>query len=245
MSYQLHALFHRDWYETSERYQPGNELLQIVRSFLPVTWRLVRGGPWFSVSPAGQTLPKQGWKIHVSATLSNCEQILRQTAAFCVEREVAFKFFLDTYCVRLCSSSIWPREGSSKFITIYPQNEQHFCEIIEALYIKLQHSTGPYILSDKRFKDSEVIYYRYGGITGINKVSVFGEQRPMLLSPQDELVPDRRTPYWNPPVWVTDPFELPPSEANKATGDEESVSTLKTGRYHIQDALKFSVRGGV
>lgn len=242
MSHQLHALFHRDWYETIERYQPGNELLQIVRAFLPATWHIGRRGPWLSVSPSGQTLPTQGWKIHVSANLGNCEQILRQTAAFCIEREVAFKFFLDTYCVRLCSSSVWPREGSSKFITIYPQDEQHFCEIIEALYTKLQHLTGPYILSDRRYKDSEVIYYRYGGIMSIDRLSVSGRQRPMLVSPQGELVPDRRMPYWDPPEWATDPFEL---LANEATDDEELASTLKAERYRIQEALKFSVRGGV
>jgi serine/threonine protein kinase len=242
LSHQVSALFHSEWYETIERYQPGDELLRIVRALLPPTWRLTRRASWFSVIPPACPLPKQGWKIHVSATPDNCEEILRQTAIFCITQEVAFKFSLDTFCVRLSTSTLWPREACGKFLTIYPLHEHHFCDLIEALYPILRHFSGPYILSDKRYKDAEVLSYRYGGITGISQLSVSGEQKQVLLSPQGELIPDQRTPYWDPPEWASDPFDLAPGDT---TDTEEDNCTLKAGRYCIQEALEFSVDGGV
>ncbi|GCE15405.1 class III lanthionine synthetase LanKC [Tengunoibacter tsumagoiensis] len=242
MSHQFSALFHRDWYETMEHYQPGDELLRIARKLLPLAWKLTRQAFWFSVLPPASQLPRQGWKIHVSATPDNCEAILQQTAAFCIEREVAFKFSLDTYCVRLSTSPLMAREASGKFITIYPVHERHFCELIEALYPILRPFTGPYILSDKRYKDAEVLFYRYGGIIGMRRLSVAGDHRQLLLSPQGELAPDQRTPYWNPPVWVKDPFERVAGNTNET---EEDDGTLKEGRYRIQEAIQLSVDGGV
>ncbi len=59
----------------------------------------------------------------------------------------------------------------------------------------------------------------------------------MLVTPDGELTPDVRAPYWNPPAWVSDPFEL--------TDNEESDPTLKDGRYYVEQPLGFSVTGGV
>jgi tRNA A-37 threonylcarbamoyl transferase component Bud32 len=242
VSHQLFALFHRDWYESFERYQSGEELLRIVRAALPLTWRLCRQACWFSAFPPAYALPRQGWKIHISATPTNCEEILRQAATFCIEQGVAFKFSLDIFCLQISTSALWTREGSGKFITIYPLNESHFCQVMEGLYHILRRFEGPYILSDKRYKDAGVLFYRYGGIAGRRQLSVSGEQKLVLLSPQGELVPDQRTPYWNPPEWVHDPFTLASDDTANA---EEPDCTLKGGRYCIQEALRLSVDGGV
>lgn len=241
-SHQIFSLFHPDWYESLERYQPGGELVQIVCALLPASWRLARKGSWFYASPNTYTLPSQGWKIHVSATALNCEEILRQTASFCIEQEITFKFLLDRYCLMLSTSKIWPREASGKYITIYPRTEQHFREIIKALSERLKHFAGPYILSDKRYKDSEVLHYRYGGIASTRLLTVSGSHIHLLQSPQGEAIPDQRTPYWNPPEWVSDPFEV---EAEETLEDEDAELVLKDGRYRIEEALTFSVCGGV
>jgi serine/threonine protein kinase len=65
-----------------------------------------------------------------------------------------------------------------------------------------------------------------------------GEQVPILYSPEGEPLPDVRTPYFNPPGWVTDPF----LEGQEATPE---MPILKEGRYSIVSALSFSNSGGV
>ncbi|MBV9019760.1 MAG: class III lanthionine synthetase LanKC [Chloroflexi bacterium] len=235
--HQLFFLFDPEWYESLDHYQPNDELLRIVRTIIPPTWRLVRSSQWFNLYPAEVKLPRQGWKIHVSATPANCEDVLRKTVAVCAERETPFKFCLDRRLASLSGSKIYPREASGKFMTIYPLSDQQFHEMIEVLYVALQGFVGPYVLSDRRYKDSQVVYYRYGGMDGFSVLSSQGGRAYMLLSPDGELFPDVRAPYWSPPPWVSDPFE--------ETDTDESEPVLKDGRYHIEQSLGFSVTGGI
>ena len=52
---------------------------------------------------------------------------------------------------------------TGKFITIYP-NEGEFIPLLDELHSALSNQPrGPYILTDKRWKNGNV-YYRYGGL---------------------------------------------------------------------------------
>ena len=226
-------------YESLDHYHPEDELLRVVRAVVPTAWVMQRDGPWLHARPPGVKLPQQGWKIHVSATPPNCDEVLRRAAAVCVQEAVAFKFAVDRRLVALLTSKGWSREASGKFITVYPADDAHFKQVIEALYTPLRDLFGPYILSDRRYRDARVLHYRYGGITGQAVLSVMGEQRQMLRSPGGDLVPDLRLPYWSPPDWVTDPLR-----AGNA-GGQEAAPLLGDGRYRVGKALGFSVTGGV
>jgi tRNA A-37 threonylcarbamoyl transferase component Bud32 len=236
----LFRFFDSEWYESLDRYQPTDELLCVARSVIPPTWQLRRNSKWFYLSPPEVKLPHQGWKIHISATVTNCEEVLRSVAMICRERETAFKFTIDRFLVHLMATKAWSRESAGKFITIYPLNEQHFRELLEELYTALRGVVGPYILSDRRYKDSRVIYYRYGGISSIRVLSHNGEQQHMLTTPDGSLIRDKRVPYWNPPSWVSDDLYVPES-----SDDENAEPVLKDGRYLIEQVLSFSVNGGV
>lgn len=235
--HQLFIFAHPEYYESLDQYQPDDGLLRIVRAELPGDWRLTRRNHWFYVNPPDTNLPQQGWKLHISATTSNCKEVLRKVAPRCIGNGTAFKFTLDQYCLELSTSKIWPRGASGKFITIYPRNEDHFRALAEELAATLRDLKGPYILSDKRYKDSQVVYYRYGGIKEFSKLTFRGERQALLIDPDGSLVPDIRTPYWNPPTWVTDPFER--------AEEKETEPVLKGGRYRITRALRFSTTGGV
>ena len=237
-THQFFSKFHPERYESFDTYQPTDEFLQIVRTLLPPTWCLRRGNKWFYTEPPDEHLPTQGWKIHVSAIPNNSEEILRKTAATCIHKRIAFKFSLDPTILSLSIDKIWPREASGKFITIYPHHEQEFRQVIEVLYTSLQGFIGPYILSDKRYKDSQVVYYRYGGIKDITILSPSGELQHVLQAPDGNLVPDIRAPYWSPPSWVSDPFD---TEEEEDDGDP----TLHNGRYIVRETLNYSVSGGV
>jgi hypothetical protein len=231
---------HREWYESPDLYQPGDELLRVVRGILPYNWELKRSKLWFYASPPIVGRPKQGWKIHLSAAPTNCEAILQHVAAICLQAGAPFKFALDRDIVNLISARSWPRENSGKFITVFPLDDNHFRTVIETLYDTLPSLEGPYILSDRCYRDSRVVFYRYGCLDESGVLSVEGERYCALESPEGRSIPDRPMPYWAPPAWVSDPFQLGGGSASSA-----SIPTLKGGRYSITQALEISNSGGV
>lgn len=51
---------------------------------VPGGWRSEPLDDWLIYAPEGGTLPQQGWKIHVSATLDNAERVLDAVWDYCV-----------------------------------------------------------------------------------------------------------------------------------------------------------------
>ena len=232
-----YAIVDPDFYESLDRYQASDELLQIIEPILPLDWRIIRSGIWQQVQSPSYTERIQGWKIHVSATMSNHKTILETTSSICIELGLSFKFACNTEMFRMINTRIWNREGAGKFITVYPRNDDEFKHILEKLYRALKNFEGPYILSDKRYKDCKVLYYRYGGIKGMERLNYDGSRMSVIMSPDGNLIEDTRSPYFNPPNWVKDPFPL--------AGESEVDFTLKGGKYIITRSLSFSNVGGV
>ncbi|MCY4567557.1 MAG: class III lanthionine synthetase LanKC [Candidatus Poribacteria bacterium] len=232
-----------DWYESFSHYTTTPEFLSVARETLPFSWDLRRIGIWTYASPSNAKSRKQGWKIHVSALPGNSPEILKRSIEVCVDCEVSFKFLSDPFISQTVLSKGGTREASGKFITIYPSNDSHFQLIANALHEKLSGFEGSYILSDKPYKDSQVIFYRYGAFSGYPQLSVFGYEEVLLRSPDGELTPDGRSPFFNPPPWVSNPFDS--EETNEVDAPPEMTIYLKEGRYRIEEAMHFSITGGV
>ena len=83
---------------------------------------------------SNEQLPHQGFKIHVSCTEQNFQNILNMVYQFCIQHKVTFKY-ISNYRNLLTNlsgkSSIW---SSGKFITIYPKDVHTFKKIIAKLY---------------------------------------------------------------------------------------------------------------
>ena len=236
--YGYYRIVSPEWFESFARYEFDKGFFSLVESILPQGWQLQRNHVWCeAVSPKVQ-LPKQGWKIHVSATPQNAKLVLESVATTCFEKEATFKFALDQHLLVYMCSKGWAREASGKFLTVYPSNDEHFLELLEELYNRLREYDGPYILSDKRYKDAKVLHYRYGGFTGESILNVSGERSFILTSPDGEVIPDIRTPYFSPPGWARDPFQ------ESKSGSVASL-LLNNGRYRVERPLGFSVTGGV
>jgi serine/threonine protein kinase len=236
----IYTLGDKLFYEPYEtRYQPSDEYLGVVTDLLQYCsedWQVQREGFWFYVYPRHFAFPTQGWKVHVSATLANAASILRRTARILLDNKIPFKFALDKRTLGIFNSKRWGRGASGKFITIYPTDISSFKSVLEQLDAELHNEEGPYILSDQRYRDCRVLYYRYGGIARVTRMDITGEKIPVLLTPDGNTVPDIRTPYFALPDWESDPF--PSSE------EEEDLS-LGGGKYVVQRALAFSNSGGV
>jgi class III lanthionine synthetase len=237
----IYTLTDERFYEPFEtHYTPSTQYTALVQDIvkeLSKGWVTSRDGFWCHVHPPGFAWPVQGWKVHVSATLPNSSAILKKAARIALANDIAFKFAVDKNVLGMMGLKRWRRGSSGKFITMYPPDLPSFTKLLEELYQELRFEEGPYILSDKRYKDCRVLYYRYGGMSGITRMEITGEKILCLISPDGTAIEDIRTPYFAPPSWAEDPFPTPKTERR--------VMSLNQGRYVVKKALAFSNSGGV
>jgi len=238
----MYTLMDERFYEPVEtHYRPWDVYkthVDDLLSELAKDWAITRDGFWYMVHPTSNfDIPAQGWKVHVSAATTNAVSILKRAARVALTRGVPFKFALDHNVLATMSSKRWNRGGSGKFITMYPSDLDCFKDLLEDLYAELHSEDGPYILSDKRYKDCRVLYYRYGGLRRVTRTDIKGEKVLVMVSPDGEAVPDVRTPYFALPLWVTDPF---PTEKL-----QRSTEIVLNDKYVVKKAIAFSNSGGV
>jgi tRNA A-37 threonylcarbamoyl transferase component Bud32 len=238
----IYRLLNKDYAENFSAYCPrAGDFHDVVHSQLPHGWKIERGDIWFYCSPPRAFVPLQGWKIHVSATSQNCRDVLQKVAAVLSGHHVvSFKFALDRSVLSLLNSKSWPRAGAGKFITIYPADSRHFAELIEEIHQATAGMQGPYILSDQRYKDSHVVFYRYGGMRRHTVLDVSGEKIPVLQSPDGDAIPDQRLAYPTIPSW-----EKPLLPVDSSANENNCNLALLQGRFAIETAVSFSNAGGV
>jgi hypothetical protein len=228
------------FFDTFDHYSPKLEDFYLpVTKQLPPGWSTQRRDVWFNCVPPVNKSAAQGWKIHLSAIGRNALEVLKIVVPILRDRETQFKFALDQMVLSLLNGKTWARGGAGKFITIYPSDIEDFKSLIETLHVATRKFEGPYILSDRRYKDSKVVYYRYGGIRRFDVVNGRGEKVPSIVGPDGKPRADKRLPYFDTPEWVQDPFG---DHEPDLEGQEPSV---KDGRYLIEQALAFTNAGGV
>jgi serine/threonine protein kinase len=237
----MYTLMDELFYEPLETlYRPWDEYKTPVTELineLALEWTITRDGFWQNVHPISRyCIPAQGWKVHVSANIGNAVSILKRAAKIALTKDVPFKFALDKNVLATMSSKRWNRGGSGKFITMYPSDLAGFKDLLEALYAELHSEEGPYILSDKRYKDCRVLYYRYGGLRRVTRTDIKGEKVLVLTTPDGQTLPDVRTPYFSLPPGVTDPFPTEKSERKEI---------ILNNRFAVKKAISFSNSGGV
>jgi protein kinase-like protein len=240
----LYSVAHPEYYETLSRYRLSPAYVDQLTSLLPGSWSVARHDVWVQAAKGGGNSavppPNQGFKIHVSSTPEHALRVLDLAVPACIAREVEFKIAGDPGLLDLLNSKLQARGQSGKFMTIYPPDEETFVSLLKELYERTRHEdvAGPYILSDRRYRDSRVLFYRYGGFRPPHRLNADGTRSWFLVSPEGEHVPDQRLPYFLLPPWVSDPFPGPSSPAGPG-------ETVLNDRYRVEGALSFSNAGGV
>lgn len=217
---------------------PGDDDLVAHAGTAPEGWRTEMNEQWHSWHPPGVNLPGQGWKIHVSATASNCRSILDRVLGYCRDNAVPVKFLRSTAVLASRNSKYGDRGSSGKFITVYPPEASRLGPILNDLDDLVGGEDGPSILSDLRWRRGPV-YVRYGGFTLVYGRDAHGRHVPCITAPDGSLVPDERRPGFHPPAWV----ELP-SVVQEAMRSRES-GVLVDFPFTVDSALHFSNGGGV
>lgn len=234
-------LINKNFFEPISRYQIDNTISYKVKltECLDHNWKLIKDGIWYHCySTPRIPLPEQGFKIHVSATSRNAHEILNRVLPILSNAQATFKVVADPFILNFINSKRNNRGSSGKFITIYPLDNERFKKLIHELHKATQDMEGPYILSDKRYETSKVIFYRYGGIRPCATVNIFSEKQWVLRSPNGQLIPDQRTPFFQLPSWIEDPY-VSPSEAAADT------AVILGERYEVNQSINFSNAGGI
>jgi Protein kinase domain len=241
----LFGLAHPEFYETLASYPLSPEYVERLKELLPDAWTLQRDDVWVHARrPVGEremTAPVvQGFKIHVSSAPVHALRVLAIVVPVCVQQGIEFKIAGDPTLLHILNSKLQGRGYSGKFMTIYPPDEEAFSDLIERLYQQTKDEAveGPYILSDRRYKDSKLLFYRYGGFRPPRRLNIDGTQTTFLVSPTGEPVADERLPYFRLPDWVRDPF-------GGTSVVEHEGDALLNDRYLVEGALGFSNAGGV
>lgn len=232
----LYSLSNKYYYDDIEYKTESKELHTIANSILNDKWNIEKSGVYYLCNYSNAQVPNQGWKIHISANLENAKPILDITSDVLAKEKVPFKFIVDLEMLRFTTQKIYPRGSSGKFITIYPKDDTQFLQLLDILYDKLKTYDGPYVLSDKRYKDCKVLYYRYGGMKCAFKIDKNGDKVPMILNGNNQWVTDERKPH----------FHLPDNIKN-IVNEENTVDQLKYigVKYRIDNPIMFSNSGGV
>lgn len=228
----------REYFETPRQFRISPVYADLIRSLLPLTWSLLRFDVWLRATTDKAVLAPQGFKIHVSCSVASAEEMLRRIVPTCTDAGVMFKVVADPTLHKFMNSKRYHRGGSGKFAAIYPPDEERMLALLETLHQATRDLDGPYILSDKRYRNSRVIFYRYGAFQRVERLNVDGTRTMMMQTPDGVSVPDERAPYFHLPDWVRDPV---PEEVDLADDDSE----LLNGRYRLEEALTFSNTGGI
>ncbi|SCF16258.1 class III lanthionine synthetase LanKC [Micromonospora chokoriensis] len=205
---------------------------------VPHGWRREPLDDWLIYGPDGGALPQQGWKIHISATLTNAERILDTVFDYCVPRGLSFKFLRGPRTLLLRNSKYAARAASGKFVTVYPRDDAELELTCKELDELLAGEPGPYVLSDLRYGTGPV-HVRYGGFAARYCHSPDGQVVPAIEDDTGTLVPDRREPVFHLPAWVTLPDFLGP---HLSARNDTSTNEVP---YRIERVIHFSNGGGL
>ncbi|MFD9965866.1 class IV lanthionine synthetase LanL [Amycolatopsis sp. NPDC058986] len=205
----------------------------------PDSWRHKVDDFWHFVLPREYRHREQGWKLHLSATPLSACLVLSRSIAVLAEHRCAFKF---TKSLRELHRLVEPnadRTAAGKFITVYPDDDEHAAAIAAELHEVTLGLPGQWILTDRRYRENSLVFYRYGAFDPGFVLSDGGEYVAALTDADGNPVDDQRGVGKAVPEWTLDPFH-PAIEPVRTPG-----SVLVGDRYRVRTAIRQSNRGGV
>lgn len=194
-------------------------------------------GEWALNRKAGYKLPKQGWKLHISATLLLAPVVLKRCLPLLLKEKMHFKIVSTISLLNKINQGKFGLSQMGKFITVYPKSDKHAVKLAKLLDSVAKGLEGPIILSDRSFRTNSLVHYRYGSFL-VSKDSTIGNF--YIIGPSGKKIEDKRGIYYNPPDWVVDPFA---SVSRDATQQQEP--RLFGSKFLILACLYQGAGGGV
>lgn len=238
---RMYTLMDDVHFENIERYTPTEEYSSIARRLLPADWRLQPHGFWTQCRPPGWQSRSHGWKIHISSIPENAEETIVLACEEIAAVGAMFKFCSDPRMLAMSLGKGWSRFQLGKFITLYPADEAQFLGLLEQLHLRTQHLGGPHILTDRPYKGSSVVYYRYGAHAEGFRPDIYGNRQQGFRLEDGSWHDDVRGAHFRLPPGCTDPVD----HLQNAAADPPPADILLNQRYRVLGALKFNGTGGI
>ncbi|MET9675910.1 class III lanthionine synthetase LanKC [Streptomyces sp. NPDC006482] len=182
-------------------------------------------------------LAEQGWKIHVSARLDRAQHVLDTVARICFSEGVPFKHLSARLFFLFLHHKHAVRAQSGKFCAVYPPDTATAHRLLEHLRDALDGEEGPYVLTDRRFRDSRTVHYRYGSFDGArSRVRADGTREGMIRDGSGREVVDSRLPAFHLPAGITDPFV--------EQEEQPHAGPILIRDYEVTRAVRLSNAGG-
>ncbi|MFK0156718.1 class III lanthionine synthetase LanKC [Streptomyces sp. NPDC090493] len=205
-------------------------------SRVPEGWRGVDRDIWtlWRGSRVGQA--EQGWKIHVSARLERAQDVLDVVADTCFSERVPFKHVSARFFFLFLHHKHAARAQSGKFCAVYPPDTGTAARLLTLLDDALRDEEGAYVLSDRRYRNSRNVHYRYGAFSRRTRLLPDGSSEPLLTDGTGQDVTDVRLPFFTLPDGITDPFV--------AEEPAQHQGSIRIRDYEIVKVLQPSNAGG-
>lgn len=223
------------FYEDISNFLPDGDLEVKVRALRSAEVSTDRRGPWIVCRPVGLPMPAHGWKIHVSTVPDQASPALDIILAEFAREPFHFKCLRDRRLVVAATSRWWQAGQLGKVFAIYPTDPADARALLERLHEVLDGIEGPYILTDRRYRDSLCLYYRYGEFISEKRTDHDGTETSFLRGPDNLEWADDRTPVYRRPPWVDELFPEPTVAA--ASRDIHG--------YRVTGALQHTGAGGL
>ncbi|WP_424858075.1 class III lanthionine synthetase LanKC [Streptomyces sp. SAI-170] len=214
-------------HEVGERYAPRG---------VPDGWTGTADGVWRHWQPAAPLIARQGWKVHVSTTQARLQHTLDTVAGVCFEERLAFKHLAAQLFFEAFHHKHAARSQAGKFCAVYPPDEDTARRVMDRLAVELKDEVGPYVLTDRRYGDTGVVYYRYGAYLPRSVVQLDGTEVPLVRDGNGNDVPDVRGAQFVLPAGIDDPFSPPPEQHNGPI--------LLNDRFEVTEVIRHSNGGG-
>lgn len=222
------------FFDDISRHPSLGDLEQQVGSFESVKVKVSRRGPWISCRPVDAVVPPHGWKIHISVSPAQAMPALKVLLAEFARKEFHFKVLRDTALVLGAASPWWPAAQVGKIAVVYPTSADHSLELLERLYAPLDGFAGPRVLTDRRYRDSKCLYYRYGEFSGEHRIRPDGTSAVVLFGPEGQEWTDERLPAYRKPPWAQDLLPVRTGPASR-----------QLNGYVVTTALRHNGCGGI
>lgn len=187
------------------KYENEDILSKVIENIDMDNIELFRKFPWTYINFKKNNYDKRTltWKIHISAVHEKFIDTLNVVILYCNQKKLNYKFVSSSKGFNYINGKTISPASAGKSIVIYCLDNP-MEKILEDLYKLLKGYRGPYILSDQQYKDSEVLYYRYGEYLPISIISEEGLTENYVFDNNFRLQKDVRMPYYNIFDWVND-----------------------------------------
>lgn len=160
--------------------------------------KIIETDDFINVTFSENTVLNHFWKIHISMKFEDSEAVITTVANYLNKKHINYKFVKSTGLVKEWLSIRTHESQIGKIITIYPTSIAQADLLLKQLSKILRNYNGPNIFTDRAYKDSQNVFYRYGYHIATSDDHIIG--------PNQEIFYDDRRPYFQIPSWIKDPF---------------------------------------